>query len=882
MNISPELWHQIDPLLSEALDMDESARASWLHALDQTHPQLTPFLRRMLASHERAERSRELETVPKLAPPPPTSSAFSIGTPIGPFELLRPLGRGGMGEVWLARQVDGRVERTVALKLPMIHQHSEVWRERFSRERDILAKLAHPNIARLFDAGVSDKESSRGQPYLAMEYVEGQSLTDFVASRKSSITERLQLFMQILAAVAHAHRHLVVHRDLKPANILIDSSGQVKLLDFGIAKLLDDGTGMNAAPDLTQMGGRVMTLRYAAPEQVAEGDISTATDVYALGVILHELLTGLSPYRAVREGKIFTEAALLGAETSIPSSLAMRDDDATERKTASAKQLAKRISGDLDAVVLKAMRRKPGDRYSSVDQFDDDIRRHLESRPVKARGGTWRYLAGRFTARNKLPIATATGILLTLIVGLVMVEQQRRVAVVEKARAEKHFASVRKLANSFILDINDQIEDVPGATKVRLLLVENATRYLDQLSTESSGDNGLQIELANAYGRLGDILGATFGQSAGRHDEALKKYDHAIALLKPNLSPTSVTGTPQPKNTQIESAAAREMIHLLDRKSYVLYEKSRAAESTEANREAYEMSTIRVAAADANIEDKLIHARLHVGYTRRLAGARRDAQIRMQGLKDSIAMVDVLRREAPTQPRVLDMAAQLDYELGSALRRDPRPEAKREAVASFERSLAIREDEAAQKPDDAITRRTIVTLHNSLGFVLLDMGENEKAFAHFDTVLKQMQALADRDPGNLQFQRDLADSEASMARAYVAVKKYDDALIHVQKAKVRLKQMPAENRNLLMTRVMRARLNSSEGEAHFNLAKQQARGGSKVSRLGRAKTAFQQSQIEYEAIEAEPQKPFSLAGELTKIGNRIKDVNNELKLASRQ
>ncbi|MEQ1519478.1 MAG: serine/threonine-protein kinase, partial [Usitatibacteraceae bacterium] len=369
MNISRELWQQLDPLLTDALEMDEGARAQWLQNIDHTHPQLSPALRRILDAHGRAERFGELETVPKLAPAPPRSSGYAIGTRVGSFALLRMLGRGGMGEVWLANQVDGRIEREVALKLPTVYLHSEVWRERFSRERDILAKLAHPNIARLFDAGVSDEEGSRGQPYLAMECIEGESLTDFAALHKLSISARLKLFRQILAAVAHAHRHLVVHRDLKPANILIDKSGQVKLLDFGIAKLLVDGTESNATADLTQLGSRVMTLRYAAPEQVSDGAISTATDTYALGVILHELMTGLSPYRAVRESRALTEAALLNEETSVPSTLSMHDDAAVERKCASTKILSRQIAGDLDAIILKAMRRHSAERDASIEQF---------------------------------------------------------------------------------------------------------------------------------------------------------------------------------------------------------------------------------------------------------------------------------------------------------------------------------------------------------------------------------------------------------------------------------------------------------------------------------------------------------------------------------
>ena len=531
MNISRELWQQIDPLLTDALDMEDGARESWLQSLDQTHPALSPALRKILAAHDRAARSRELETVPKLAPAPPPSSVFAAGARIGPFALFRLLGRGGMGEVWLAGQADGRVEREVALKLPMINLHSNIWRERFRRERDILAKLTHPNIARLFDAGVSVDPGSCGQPYLAMEYVEGAALTDFVAARKSTLSERLKLFRQILSAVAHAHRHLVVHRDLKPANILIDQSGQVKLLDFGIAKLIDDGTAANAAADLTQLGGRVMTLRYAAPEQVSDGVISTATDTYALGVILHELLTGLSPYRAVREGRAFTESILLGEETSMPSSLAMTRDVAMERTLASATLLARQVAGDLDAIILKAMRRNPADRYASAEQLDEDIQRHLDRRPVKAREGTWRYLAVRFAARYKLPIAAATAVLVTVAAGVVMVERERRVAVAEKARAEKHFASVRKLANSFMFEVHEEIAGLAGSLKAREMLIKTSLQYLDSLANEAGDDPALRAELAVAYSKVANVQGSTGGPNLGMLSDSLANFEKSKALF---------------------------------------------------------------------------------------------------------------------------------------------------------------------------------------------------------------------------------------------------------------------------------------------------------------------------------------------------------------
>lgn len=531
MKISPELWQQLNPLLTDAMEMEAGAREEWLDSLEQTHAALTPALRKMLAAHDRAERSQEMETVPRLAKAPPPSSGFAMGSRVGPFALLRLLGRGGMGEVWLANQVDGRVEREVALKLPTVYLHSEVWRERFRRERDILAKLAHPNIARLFDAGVSDEQVSRGQPYLAMEFIEGESLTDYVAARKSTIEERLKLFRQILAAVAHAHRHLVVHRDLKPANILIDKSGQVKLLDFGIAKLIDDGTESDAGTDLTQIGGRVMTLRYAAPEQVSDSVISTATDTYALGVILHELVTGLSPYGAVRESSAFTQALLLGNEPSVPSTLSMSSDSAIERNCASAKILSRQIAGDLDAIILKAMRRNPADRYASIEQFDNDIERHLDSRPVAARAGTWRYLATRFVARYKFPVAATAAVLLTMMIGVVLVERERRVAVAEKARAEKHFASVRKLANSFMFEVHSEIENLEGSLKAREMLVKTSLQYLDGLANEVGNEPALTAELASAYRKIASIQGELGRANLGMMSSALENYEKSKQLF---------------------------------------------------------------------------------------------------------------------------------------------------------------------------------------------------------------------------------------------------------------------------------------------------------------------------------------------------------------
>jgi eukaryotic-like serine/threonine-protein kinase len=726
MNLSRELWLRVEPFLTTGLEMDAASRAAWLDTLEAAHPDVAPLLRKMLETHERAERAHELETVPKLAPAPPPSSAFSAGVRIGPFELLRVLGRGGMGEVWLARQADGRVTREVALKLPALHLQGGVWEGRFHRERDILAKLTHPNIARLFDAGVGES----GQPYLAMEFVEGESLTAYADSHGLGIRERLQLFRQVLAATAHAHRHLVVHRDLKPANILIDKSGQVKLLDFGIAKLLDDEDAAANAQDLTRMGGRVMTLRYAAPEQASGATITTATDIYSLGVILHELVTGTSPYRAVREGKAFTEAALVGEDPAMPSSAAPAN-------------LARKVKGDLDAIILKAMRRDPAQRYPSIEQFDDDIARHLAHRPVGARAGTWRYLAGRFAARHKLPLAAATVVLVTTAAGVVMVDQQRRVAVAERARAERHFASVRKLANSFMFDVHDALQNLPGSLKARGMLVDTALRYLDSLSEEAGNDPVLALEVAVAYKKIGLIQGEPGGANTGDLAASLvnleksKRLFVALDALRPN-----------------DAAILREHRSL----SYVL---ARAYFINQSPRWQEEIATtVRLAERIAELPGATPRDRARVASM--LAEQAHLTSIKLHRtpevvatMEKTLAILEALVREAPDELAIRETLA-ANYQRAAMIFSGPNrtEDSVRQAVEYGRKALATYESVLAVKPDEAKwigSRRDAVV---ELGKALSYAGQNREADRTFSEALKLDAERMARDPKNVEMYTD--------------------------------------------------------------------------------------------------------------------------------
>jgi tetratricopeptide (TPR) repeat protein len=726
LKLARDLWLQIEPLLTKALDMQPSARSAWLAGIDVTHPELAPLLRRMIQSHERAERSGELETVPRLASAPEWTSAHAPGMRIGPFELIRALGRGGMGEVWLARQADGRVERDVALKLPALHQQGEVWRERFRRERDILAKLEHPHIARLYDAGLSEA----GQPWLAMEFVAGLSLSQHVTSRPHSVAERLALFRQVLAAVAHAHRHLVVHRDLKPANILIDASGQVKLLDFGIAKLLveEDVTG---AGDLTRVGGRVMTLRYAAPEQVSAGDITTATDIYSLGVILHEILTGLAPYRAVREGRALTDAMLMQDEAAVPSRLAIP------------KQLARQLAGDLDAVILKALRRDPGERYASVELFDQDILAYLQRRPVKARAGTWRYLAGRYAVRHKLPLALASAVLVTLAAGLVMVEQQRRVAVAQRERAERHFAGVRKLANSFMFDVHDAIESLPGSLKAREMLVKTALQYLDSLAGEAGNDPTLALELAVAYRKIGMIQGESRGANTGDLSASLANFEKAKRLF---------VALDAAKPNDIKVVREHRDLSFVLARAYIAIGSPGWQDEIAAT---VELAARVVALPGATSLDRAREATMmaeqaHLTTIKLGPNPEVDALIAR-----ALANLEALAREAPEQTVVRVNLSYTYLRAGAMFGLGNRsPERVRMATEYDRKALAAIRTVLAEKPDDANARRVELSALLELVRVLSYAGEHREADRTMSEVLTLGAQRLARDPKNVEVSTD--------------------------------------------------------------------------------------------------------------------------------
>ncbi|MCC6243702.1 MAG: protein kinase [Gemmatimonadaceae bacterium] len=411
-------WRELAPHLDDLLDVTVEERMARLRALREQNAALAARLDALLAARDDASKAGFLEQSVISA----SMSGGRAGAVCGPYVLESLIGRGGMGSVWKARRHDGRYDATVAVKLlgtAMLDSESE---RRFRREGQILARLVHPNIAHLLDAGITDD----GQPYLVLEHIDGTHLDDYCTQQRLDIPARIRLFLSVMAAVAHAHSNLVVHRDLKPSNILVDAQGHVKLLDFGIAKLLvGDGSPDAPATALTAAGGQLMTPLYASPEQVNGTEITTSTDVYALGVVLYELLVGARPYRLTRDSRGALEEAILTADPQRPSDAA-KDP-----------QRRRQLRGDLETVVLRALRKQPGERYATVDALADDLRAWLDGRPVRARPDSFSYRLSRFVRRHTLAVAAAAVVLVAVLGGAGVAIWQARVARAEQARAEE-------------------------------------------------------------------------------------------------------------------------------------------------------------------------------------------------------------------------------------------------------------------------------------------------------------------------------------------------------------------------------------------------------------------------------------------------------------
>jgi serine/threonine protein kinase len=804
--MTPEHWQKVKSILEGALELPPEERSAFLADSCDGDEELKREVEELLNFEETESDVLELEALSGVIGREYASKSL-INQQIGNYKIVGELGTGGMGAVYLAERADGEFQQKVALKLIKRGMDSDAVLQRFINERQILASLEHPNIAHLIDGGTTND----GLPFFVLEYVEGASILQYADEQNLELSARLELFREVCSAVSFAHQNLVIHRDLKPSNILITKDGKVKLLDFGIAKLLKSEDQNQTA---TQM--HVFTPEYASPEQVRGEKLTTASDVYSLGVILYELLTDSRPYetesknisqiiKAVCESEPVRPSSAVGGQWSVGSETKRNFGQKTNPKSRIPNPRS--LKGDLDNIILKALRKEPDRRYSSVEQFSEDVRRHLTGLPVSASSDTWSYRATKFVRRNRYSVAAAGLILITLLAGLFATLYQRN-------RAQRRFNDVRQIANSFLFEFHDSIKDLPGATPARELVVKRAIEYLDTLAAESDGDPTLQRELATAYSQIGQIQGNSYHSNLGDTDGAMKSYLRSLEIRQ-KLSDAD------PKNLEIQHELADSHEGVGD----MLY----TINDLKAGLESYEKAvTIRekiVAAVPENLEYQYYLANV-LGKRGDISGMEGfpnlgDIKTAYNSYQQVVGIYEGLSRSAPDNEKYrlgyatnLNFFGMLQTATGNAkdaiangqkalvifdsliaanpnnakyethkmsalvFMRFPLLDEGRtdEAIANGRLVVSIMEKQVAADPKNSFARRSLSVSYNSLGKCLLQAGDAKGAIENHQRALKIAEELAAADPNNGENSRDVSYTKQALAEAQAAAGDSETAL----------------------------------------------------------------------------------------------------------
>lgn len=709
--MTPEKWKKIKASLSAVIDLPAGERAAFLDR--ETDSAVRHDVEKLFAAYKSSDGFIEKPLLIEQGMADGDDRNDLIGNHVENYLILKRIGSGGMGAVYLAERVNSDFKQKVALKLIKRGMDSEAIIKRFAIERRILSTLNHPNIAQLLDGGIS----SEGLPFFVMEFVDGKPLNQFCLENHVPLGKRLQIFRQICSAVEHAHKNLVIHRDLKPSNVLVTEDGTPKLLDFGIAKLLSDD-GFETANTATQ--GKMFTPEYASPEQILGKTVTTATDVYSLGVILYELLAQHRPFDV--KGKSYEEIIRNVCETEPPKpSETLGNHYLTVENEPEIAQIPKnQLRGDLDNIILKALRKEPSERYGSVQQFAEDISRFLNGLPVLARPQTRQYRFGKFVKRHKAGVLAAALILISLIGGISVATWQAIVARRERAKADLRFNDVRQLANSVIFDYQDRLKELAGSTEIQEKMISDAVAYLDRLSAESSQDLDLQMELAKAYVKIGDIQGNTGNLNRGQFDLAKESYLKALELYESAA-----------QKNQSDSAVFNQLAEN--------YKKLAGVERIE-----------------GNSGESVFYFEKSVETYRKSLEIKPDDTTSMQGLAWSQINIATLHEE-PNQ---------VDASLAMC----------REAVEIFEKL-------AAKEPDNEKLQNNLPNAYEALADILMAKPEKRgEALKIYETVLALFQEKQRQNPNDLELKQRIALEHSYIADALDSTDKAADATASYRKS----------------------------------------------------------------------------------------------------
>jgi eukaryotic-like serine/threonine-protein kinase len=781
--MTPERWQQIKRVFADAIELPPDARSTFVREASSGDQELVAEVSSLLQAHadpdsDLTDVSARLRNEALGSPVNSVSTRAErrVGLRVGAYRLLELLGTGGMGDVYKAVRDDDQYRAEVAIKLMRADLNASAVEARFKTERQILAALEHRNIARLLDGGTTET----GEPYVVMELVAGMPIDQYCDAQRLDVRARVELFLQVCAAIDYAHQRLIVHRDLKPSNILVTADGSVKLLDFGIAKILARSSLANDRA-LTEVSLRVMTPAYSSPEQIRGELVTTATDVYGLGLVLYELLSGTRAFPTTGGASIEAAEAGLRTDPEKPSTRArhaMSTDPAiSERRADTPERLRRRLSGDLDAIVMKAIRREPKERYSTVNLFADELRRHLRSEPVTARKGTTLYLMRSFIARHKVAAAATAAVALSLVIGVVATIREARIARANEQRAQMHFNDVRRLANTLVFDIDNSIKGLPGSTTARNQLVALAQQYLENLTNDSTSDPELLRELAVVYGKLGGIQGGSSQSNLGDTQGALRSFNKAATLLESAVKM-------QPDNNELRTGLA----NAYQRLAFLLLAQGEIVEGERYLQQALNfiepLSAIYPDNADMSYALGKTYETMAYAIRTRYDEAS-EAKYLDQALvfyRKAHALFEKLTAAAPDNEEYRQALSFSHKHMGAVLAKQQHWQA---ALDRYQASLAIDEAMLELDPDNPVKRLGLTFTYSDTGYILGQQGQFDAAIAAHRKVLPIREALVAADPQNVRLRGSLSYTWNALGINQfrkgdydLAVQSYDNALRH--------------------------------------------------------------------------------------------------------